>query len=61
VYPEHVTTARAGRCGFKAAGGVGQAHVALAEARLGAAWIAPERFRFGASALLGAVTAALAE
>lgn len=58
--------ARGGRCGFKAAGGVrtlqeAQVYLDLAEQRLGADWITPARFRFGASALLGAVTAALAE
>ena len=58
--------ARGGRCGFKAAGGVrtlteAQAYLTLAEARFGADWITPAHFRFGASALLGAVTSALAE
>ena len=58
--------ARGGACGFKAAGGVrtladARVYLDLAEARLGADWITPERFRFGASALLGEVVAALAE
>lgn len=56
--------ARGGRCGFKAAGGIrtladAAAYVQLAEARLGADWVAPARFRIGASALFGEITAAL--
>ncbi|MGE4534462.1 deoxyribose-phosphate aldolase [Halomonas sp.] len=43
--------------GFKAAGGVrttedAQAYLALAERVMGASWITPEHFRFGASGLL---------
>ncbi len=58
--------ARGGRCGFKAAGGVrtvdeAAAYVALAERRLGSAWVAPDRFRIGASALLDAILAELGD
>jgi len=54
-----------GRCGFKAAGGIrtlaeAAGYLALAESRLGAGWITPERFRIGASSLFTALTAALA-
>lgn len=56
--------ARGGRCGFKAAGGIrtladAAVYVQLAESRLGADWVAPSRFRIGASALFGEITAAL--
>lgn len=56
--------ARGGRCGFKAAGGIrtladAAVYLQLAEARLGAAWVTPVRFRIGASALFGEITAAL--
>jgi deoxyribose-phosphate aldolase len=55
-----------GRCGFKAAGGIrtladAQPYLDLAEQRLGADWITPAHFRFGASALYAEITAALAE
>jgi deoxyribose-phosphate aldolase len=55
-----------GRCGFKAAGGIrtlsdAQSYLQLAEQRLGADWITPAHFRFGASALYAEITAALAE
>jgi deoxyribose-phosphate aldolase len=55
-----------GRCGFKAAGGIrtladAQPYLDLAEQRLGAGWITPAHFRFGASALYAEITAALAE
>jgi deoxyribose-phosphate aldolase len=54
------------RCGFKAAGGIrtlddAQTYLDLAEQRLGADWITPAHFRFGASALFTEITAALAE
>lgn len=54
-----------GLCGFKAAGGIrtlaaAQAYVALAEERLGADWVSPERFRIGASGLFADIAAALA-
>lgn len=44
--------------GFKAAGGIrtaedAQAYLQLAERLMGADWISPEHFRFGASSLLG--------
>jgi deoxyribose-phosphate aldolase len=53
-----------GGCGFKAAGGIrtlddAAAYVALAEARLGAAWVHPARLRLGASALLDELRAEL--
>jgi deoxyribose-phosphate aldolase len=52
--------ARGGGCGFKAAGGIrtlddAARYFALADALLGVDWAGPERFRFGASALLGDV------
>lgn len=52
------------RCGFKAAGGIrtlddARVYVELAEARLGAGFVAPRTFRIGASALHGAILAAL--
>lgn len=55
-----------GHCGFKASGGLRQLddaapYFALAEARLGPGWPTPQRFRLGASALLDAVHAALAQ
>jgi len=55
-----------GRCGFKAAGGIrtladAQPYLDLAEQRLGADWITPAHFRFGASALFAEITAALSE
>jgi deoxyribose-phosphate aldolase len=55
-----------GGCGFKAAGGIrtlddAQTYLALAEARLGADWITPAHFRFGASALFADISAALAQ
>lgn len=54
-----------GLCGFKAAGGLrtlaaAQAYIALAEARLGTAWVTPDRFRIGASGLFADIAAALA-
>lgn len=54
-----------GRCGFKAAGGIrtlaeAAVYLDLAQARLGAGWITPERFRIGASSLFAELTAALA-
>lgn len=54
-----------GLCGFKAAGGLrtlaaAQAYVALAEARLGAEWVTPARFRIGASGLFTEIAVALA-
>lgn len=50
--------------GFKAAGGIrttadAGAYLALAEQRMGAAWITPAHFRFGASSLLGELLATL--
>lgn len=47
-------------CGFKAAGGIrtvadAAQYLALADARFGAAWANPTRFRLGASSLLGDV------
>ncbi|HET7845579.1 MAG TPA: deoxyribose-phosphate aldolase [Xanthomonadales bacterium] len=52
-------------CGFKAAGGIrtiddAAMYVALAEARLGTAFVAPRRFRIGASALFVELRDALA-
>ncbi|PMR74594.1 deoxyribose-phosphate aldolase [Billgrantia endophytica] len=49
-----------GDLGFKAAGGVrtaedASAYLNLATGIMGAAWLTPERFRFGASGLLGAL------
>lgn len=57
--------AAGGRCGFKAAGGIrtlaeAAPYLALAESRLGAAWIDPTHFRIGASALFAELTTALA-
>ncbi|MDF0605111.1 deoxyribose-phosphate aldolase [Neisseriaceae bacterium TC5R-5] len=54
-----------GHCGFKAAGGVrtlsqALAYIELAESLLGADWVSAQRFRFGASALLGSVQAVIA-
>lgn len=54
-----------GRCGFKAAGGIrtmadAAQYLDLAEARLGAAWIAPAHLRIGASALFAELRDALA-
>jgi deoxyribose-phosphate aldolase len=54
-----------GHCGFKAAGGVKNAaeaaqYLALADRILGAAWVSPQHFRFGASSLLGSLLATLA-
>jgi deoxyribose-phosphate aldolase len=51
-----------GRVGFKAAGGIrttadAAAYLALADAILGAGWVTPARFRFGASGLLGELLA----
>ncbi|TXH72653.1 MAG: deoxyribose-phosphate aldolase [Lysobacteraceae bacterium] len=56
--------ASGGACGFKAAGGIrtiadALRYMTLAEDRLGAAWVAPERFRIGASALFAEVSAML--
>ena len=56
--------ARGGRCGFKAAGGIrtladARIYLALAQARLGADWVDPARFRIGASALFDALLAEL--
>ena len=50
--------------GFKPAGGVKDAAAAaeflgLAESILGADWVSPARFRFGASSLLGNLLATL--
>lgn len=50
--------------GFKASGGIrtvteAQVYLALAEAKLGAAALAPQRFRFGASGLLNDILATL--
>ncbi len=50
--------------GFKAAGGVrtteeAKAYLELAEKIMGADWICPEHFRFGASGLLGSLLATL--
>lgn len=52
--------AAGGRVGFKASGGIRRvteaaAYLALAERILGPDWPTPERFRFGASSLLGDV------
>jgi deoxyribose-phosphate aldolase len=49
-----------GKVGFKASGGIrsvaeAAAYLALAERMLGSDWPTPERFRFGASSLLGDV------
>lgn len=57
---------RGGFCGFKAAGGVrtlddAARYIALAEARLGADWVTPARFRIGASALRDELVAILSE
>lgn len=54
-----------GQCGFKAAGGIrtladAARYLALAETRLGAAWIDARHFRIGASALYAELCAALA-
>jgi deoxyribose-phosphate aldolase len=51
-----VIAAHGGRCGFKAAGGIRTlddvaTYLDLARQRLGDAWIAPDRFRIGASSL----------
>jgi deoxyribose-phosphate aldolase len=51
-------------CGFKAAGGIrtvaeAQVYLTLAEDILGAEWICPAHFRFGASALLQAVLSSI--
>ncbi len=56
--------ARGGRCGFKAAGGIrtlvdARVYLELAQARLGAEWVDPARFRIGASALFDALLAEL--
>ena len=53
-----------GRGGFKASGGIrtvadAEAYLALADEVIGPGWVAPETFRLGASALLGAVLEAL--
>ena len=53
-----------GRVGFKAAGGIrtvadATIYLALADEALGAGWVAPSRFRFGASGLLDDVLRAL--
>ena len=58
------THARGGRCGFKAAGGIrtledAAGYFALVDAILGPQWATPERFRFGASSLLGEILAVL--
>lgn len=50
--------------GFKAAGGIrtvvqASAYLALADRIMGAAWVTPQTFRFGASGLLGDVLAVL--
>lgn len=54
------------RCGFKAAGGVktaadAAAYLALADRIMGAGWVSPQHFRFGASSLLGSLLAVLDE
>lgn len=51
--------------GFKAAGGIrtvddAATYLALADEIMGAPWVSPDTFRFGASSLLGDVLAALA-
>ncbi len=51
--------------GFKAAGGIrtlaqARVYLDLAEEIMGPGWIAPQTFRFGASALLDAIVACLA-
>ncbi|MDE3072947.1 MAG: deoxyribose-phosphate aldolase [Pseudomonadota bacterium] len=56
--------AAGGRCGFKAAGGIrtladATVYLELAEARLGAGWIAPAHLRIGASALFAELAAIL--
>ena len=56
--------ARRGQCGFKAAGGIrtladAAGYFALADDILGPHWATPERFRFGASSLLGEILAVL--
>lgn len=56
--------ARGGAVGFKASGGIrdvetATAYFSLADELLGPAWATPERFRIGASALLGDVHAVL--
>ncbi|WP_374337132.1 deoxyribose-phosphate aldolase [Leeia sp.] len=53
-----------GRCGFKAAGGVKSAedaarYLSLADQLLGADWVTPAHFRFGASSLLNNLLATL--
>jgi len=53
-----------GQCGFKAAGGVrtaeeAAAYLALADDLLGADWVTPAHFRFGASSLLNNLLATL--
>lgn len=59
-----VIAERGGHCGFKVAGGIrtledSSIYLDLVEARLGAGWITPAHFRIGASALFGAIIAAL--
>ncbi|HET9483636.1 MAG TPA: deoxyribose-phosphate aldolase [Xanthomonadales bacterium] len=54
------------RCGFKASGGIRRledaaTYVALAEARLGSAWLDAAHFRIGASALYTEILAALGD
>lgn len=55
-----------GRCGFKAAGGIGTLtdaadYLELAQTRLGADWVDAQHFRIGASALFAEICAVLAE
>lgn len=54
----------AARCGFKAAGGIRSleqagAYLDLADELMGAGWVCAERFRFGASGLLGEIETVL--
>lgn len=58
------TRERGGRCGFKAAGGIrtlrdASAYFVLADEMMGPQWATPERFRFGASSLLGDILGVL--
>lgn len=57
--------ASGGRCGFKAAGGIrtladAKVYIDLADARLGAAWVAPAHLRIGASSLFAEIESVLA-
>jgi deoxyribose-phosphate aldolase len=58
------TRERGGRCGFKAAGGIrtlrdASAYFVLADEMMGPQWATPDRFRFGASSLLGDILGVL--